>query len=77
MTTYVTVDNKVLRNDDVKKYDLGLESQNQDRIYLPFASYKGDILARAYEVIYWSTLEFRIEEQGGISDQGVTSFKKQ
>ena len=55
MTTYVTVDNKVLRNDDVKKYDLGLESQNQDRIYLPFASYKGDILARAYEVIYWST----------------------
>ena len=55
MTTYVTVDNKVLRNDDVKKYDLGLESQNQDRIYLPFASYKGDILARAYEVNYWST----------------------
>ena len=55
MTTYVTLDNKVLYNDDVKKYDLGLESQNQDRIYLPFASYKGDILARAYEVIYWST----------------------
>ena len=55
MTAYVTVSNKILCNDDVKKYDLGLESQNQDRIYLPFASYKGDILARAYEVIYWST----------------------
>ena len=55
MTAWVTVSNKRLCNDDVKKYDLGLESQNQDRIYLPFASYKGDILARAYEVIYWST----------------------
>ena len=55
MTTYVILDNKFVYNDDVKKYDLGLESQNQDRIYLPFASYKGGILARAYEVIYWST----------------------
>ena len=55
MTTYVTVTNKVLCNDDVKKYDRGLESPDHDRINLPFASYRRDILARAYEVIYKST----------------------
>ena len=48
MTTYVTVNNKLLSNDDVKKYDRGLEPPDHDRIYLPFASYRRDILARAY-----------------------------
>ena len=55
MTTYVTVNNKVLCNDDVKKYDRGLESPDHDRINLPFASYSRGILATAYEVNYKST----------------------
>ena len=55
MTAYITVENKAKSHDYVKKYNRGLESPDPDRIYLPFASYKRDILATAYEVIYKST----------------------